>query len=75
VLTTGRYGKITLTVAVLLGLCIAGVAIYMEEQHYWVTIDSLLWFAVATPVIVIAFQWLSWRGAKFALRQNEKPNL
>lgn len=68
-LTLGRYGVITAVVGVFLGLCIAGVAIYMEEQHYWATNDSLLWFAIAFPVVVIPFQWVCWRWAKFALRK------
>jgi len=68
-LTLARYGVIMAVVGVFLGLCIVGVAIYMEEQHYWATNDSLLWFAIAFPVVVIPFQLVCWRWAKFALRK------
>ena len=68
-LTLGRYGVITIVVGAFLGLCIAGVAIYMEEQRYWATKDSLLWFAIAIPVVVTPLLWVCWRSAKFALRK------
>jgi hypothetical protein len=44
----------------------------MEEHRYWKTQDSLLWFAIAFPIVVIPFQWLCWRKAQFSLRETTK---
>jgi hypothetical protein len=70
ILTAGRRGKLVLIAAGLLGLCIAGVAIAMEEMGLWTTYNSLLWFAIAVPVIVLPYQYWCWKWVQFEIRHD-----
>lgn len=69
VLSAGQGGKLALVLAVLLGLGIAGMAIYMEIFHNWTSKNSYLWFAVSMPLVLMPFQYLCWRTIKFRVRQ------
>lgn len=61
ILTAGRYGNATRIVGAIIGAAIAAVAIYMEKRGGWVTLDSIVWFAIALPIVIIPYQWICWR--------------
>jgi len=54
----------------LIGLTIAAVAIGMEEARRWVTSDSLLWFAIAIPLILIPYQYWCWKWVRLEERRD-----
>ncbi len=60
----GRFGAIFLTVGFLFGVALAEVALYMKEHQSWTTPDIVLWFLVAFPTVIGAYEWLGWRYAK-----------
>jgi hypothetical protein len=66
-LTLGSAAAVGIAGAVLVGLAVAGVAIYMEEYRRWSTDESLLWLAVVLPLAGVALQWIFWRVASFKL--------
>jgi hypothetical protein len=69
ILTAGRFGRVCIFIGLMLGLAIAGVAIYMEERHTWSTRESLIWFAYAVPPTILLFQWFCWRNTRLSVRQ------
>jgi hypothetical protein len=70
-LTMGRFGAVFLVVGFLFGVAIAEVAIYMKEYKSWSTADIVLWFLVAFPTVIGAYEWLGWRYAKLR-EQHER---
>jgi hypothetical protein len=70
VLTGGRRATVAVVAAALIGLLIAAVAIGMEEARRWVTLDSLLWFAIAVPLILIPYQYWCWKWVRLEERRN-----
>ena len=60
-LTMGRYGKSIQILGAIGGGVIAAFAIYMERRAYWSMSESIVWFAIAIPVIGVPLQWMSWR--------------
>ena len=64
VLTMGRFGAIFLAVGFLFGVALAEVALYMQEHRSWTTPDMVLWFLVAFPTVIGAYEWLGWRYAQ-----------
>jgi hypothetical protein len=61
---------VAVVAAALIGLLIAAVAIGMEEARRWVTLDSLLWFAIAVPLILIPYQYWCWKWVRLEERRN-----
>ena len=70
ILTAGRRGMFVIIGGGLLGLCIAGAAIAMEEMRLWTTYNSLLWFAFAVPVMMPPYQYWCWKWVRFAVRPD-----
>jgi DNA-directed RNA polymerase subunit RPC12/RpoP len=70
ILTAGRRGKLVLIGAGLLGLCIGGVAIAMEEMHLWTVYNSLLWFAIAVPAFMLPYLYWYWKWVQFEVRDD-----
>jgi hypothetical protein len=66
----GRFGALFLTVGFSLGFMIASVAIYMKEHDAWGTPAIALWFLIAFPTIIGAYEWLGWRYIKLAVRPH-----
>ena len=68
VLTMGRSGALLLTVGCLPGFALGTVAMHMKDHQSWSTTELLLWFLVACPAAIVAYEWLSWRYARLAVR-------
>lgn len=69
-LTMGRFGALFLAAGFLLGVMVGGFAMYMKEYKSWSTPDIVLWFLVAFPTAIGAYEWLGWRYAKLAVRKQ-----
>ena len=63
-LTMGRFGALFLAIGFILGFMVGGVAMYMKEYKSWNAPDIVLWFLVAFPAVIGAYEWLGWRYAK-----------
>jgi hypothetical protein len=68
-LEMGRASKIAAIFSMPLGLGWAGVAIYMEETKQWVTQDSLAYFAVTLPILMV-IGYVIWPLTKFYAKQK-----
>jgi hypothetical protein len=50
----------------------AEVAMYMKDRGSWTAPDIALWFLVAFPTVIGAYEWLGWRYAKLAVRKQPR---
>jgi len=57
-LTTNKLGTTIYIFAYVIGLLIAGVAIYMEERGFWETKKSLTFFAVCLLCLIPISYWI-----------------
>jgi hypothetical protein len=64
ILSGGRQATWVAVLAGFLGLLIASVAITMEELQRWATLDSLVWLAVAVPLIVVPYEYCCWKWVR-----------
>jgi hypothetical protein len=62
-LTMGRLGVMYLVAGALIGGTVAGVAIYMETNGYWVARESLLWAVIVLPLCSLMAEWVCCKKA------------
>jgi uncharacterized protein (DUF983 family) len=70
VLTAGRQGFAAYMVALTLGFTVAGVAIAMEETGTWTERGSVVWFAIAMPIVVVLYLLGCWKWVRFKERES-----
>ena len=49
----GKWQKISIILAVPVGLMISGVAIWQEEIGNWRTLDSVIWFGFSSSILLL----------------------
>ena len=69
ILQYARRSKLLLIPFGILGLLIAGIAIYQEETGKWVTTDSIEFFAYAF-IVILVLAILSWPLTQFIIKKD-----
>src|SRR5437867_6937528 len=69
-----RQATVFFVLSALCGLLVAVVAIFCEETRIWDASDSLKFFAVAIPLIVVPWSIFLWSRSQYILRTSSmKP--
>src|SRR6266404_2759045 len=70
-----RHVTVLLGLSGLCGVAIAGVAIVCEETRIWHSSDSLIFFAVAFPLIIVPWSVFLWSRSQYMLRTSSNQTL
>ncbi len=68
VLEAGKISKVSMLLALPIGLLIAGVAIFQEETGNWEETDSYIFFAIIFSIVIFVAMRL-WSKSDFRLKQ------